>query len=851
MLWDHYTSIVQDQAREMLVHLIHETVISKIDDVVTDETTKSIEDLVESVRRQHSTVVWSYDDPSVQHEEEDSIRVPEAMNFVALELVRLFSITCPDVQSAWAKTSLNWATSCNVRHLACRSFQIFRCILTTLDLPMLGDMLARLSNTIADKATDVMEFSMEILTTLRTIIDALEPSDLQEYPQLFWNTYACLDSIHEQEFMECLTMLEKLMSKLDLGDEVIYRKILKSKPANWDASLGPLQNLIYKGTRSSITLDRSLHLMERLVAQKSVDLLGDDSRLLYTLLANLPRFLGYFDDASANLKCFATAQVLADVAASQQRDPITNVLNGFSKGNYETSHEFLEAIVLAIKVTFFPAQEYGTIHFLMGLLTNQLPSVKIYTMQVLCVIIPEIDMRKPEIHNNGHELVTPLLQLLQAEFCPQALQVLDLVASLAAPPMNADQLRMSTAGAVPTESFREQYAETESLYGIHKETGWAIPMPNMKAARTRANVHAVFYSCLPFGVSADANMQTPEIEFHKDQYESYFPSADRTATMTSEGDGTMADLVRGMSSIDDFFDDDDAESRHSFENDLSPSPRSIRIQGGPSSDMLNGDINSDTREILYDQDTAPILKKSLHRNISMASFQAGFTDASISTTLKSPIALRSVSNSSAATVIRAPQQPSVNPVTPPTRPLRPLLATAGRTVSSPAGSTNPEPSTSASSTSRPSRLSTASRITEEPLPEIDTEGDLTFFSDDEYIASASLSRTASNEIISRPPACSENIPTTTTAISSSSRPPSTRSKQGSTSSRFSRSVRRLTGGSSVSASIAGSRKSSLSGESNAGNAIINTSSAVQMTLAGPEVPRVPSVYLQNPKSAEP
>jgi hypothetical protein len=70
ILWDHYTSLVQEQAREMLVHLIHELVISKIEDEETTPNKKSIEDFVESVRQHDPKVVWAYDDSNSKDDDE-------------------------------------------------------------------------------------------------------------------------------------------------------------------------------------------------------------------------------------------------------------------------------------------------------------------------------------------------------------------------------------------------------------------------------------------------------------------------------------------------------------------------------------------------------------------------------------------------------------------------------------------------------------------------------------------------------------------------------------------------------------------------------------------------------------
>ena len=164
ILWDNYTPLVQDQAHEMLVHLIHELVISKMAEGADMEFKKSIEELIDQVRRHDPRVVWIYEESNRASEDDDGQRIPAGMNYLANEVVKVFSVAYPTIQQDWARTALLWATSCQIRHLACRSFQIFRCIPTPMGPTMLGDMLARLQNTIAADDIDVQTFSMEILT---------------------------------------------------------------------------------------------------------------------------------------------------------------------------------------------------------------------------------------------------------------------------------------------------------------------------------------------------------------------------------------------------------------------------------------------------------------------------------------------------------------------------------------------------------------------------------------------------------------------------------------------------------------------------------------------------------------
>jgi hypothetical protein len=89
--WDHYIPSVQEQAREMLVHLVHELVTAKISDEVLTPQKAKIEQLVEAMRRDEMRVVWSYEDNGKEDDDQSS-RVPAAMTYLSKELVELFSL---------------------------------------------------------------------------------------------------------------------------------------------------------------------------------------------------------------------------------------------------------------------------------------------------------------------------------------------------------------------------------------------------------------------------------------------------------------------------------------------------------------------------------------------------------------------------------------------------------------------------------------------------------------------------------------------------------------------------------------------------------------------------------------
>lgn len=613
--WDQYASIVQDQAREMLVHLIHELVISKIEPGSTEPDKKSIEDFIECVRRHDPKIMWSYSDSEVRAGEENSRAVSEPMAYVVDEVVRVLSVTYPSIKEDWGRVTMQWATSCAVRHVACRSFQVFRCIFSTLDQQMLADMLARLSNTIADDENhDYLIFSLEILTTLRSIIDALTPVDMLSYPQLFWTTCACLDTIFEREFQEGLSMFSLLLGKMDLSDPAVLKILRESQPVKWEGGFQGLHSLIYKGVRSSTSMERSLAIMERLVKLPSSDIVGSEERLLFTVLANLPRYLQHFEDDSNDVTITESAETLAFAAEGQHHTNLARALEGFASGRYRNAKDFLAQTVKASRAAFFPALEFQSLVFLLGMVNNERSWFKVKTMQVLSVLVSDVDLRKPEIANQGPDLISPLLRLLQTEHCQQALDVLDNIIEMTGTPLDNKHLRMSMAGSHSSRATRKEYDSTKSLYGIPEQSGWSIPMPAVHSAQTRSNVHAVFYT-LAYASSALGGVQeestTPEIEFHKDdyQYDSYFDC--RTATMMSDDtrvDGHMGELAMKLDSLDDFF-DDQADTT----TPLGPDEMG-RYSGG----------GIEEREHLYEQQARPILDKSMKRTPSVTSFQTGF-----------------------------------------------------------------------------------------------------------------------------------------------------------------------------------------------------------------------------------
>ena len=96
--------------------------------------------------------------------------------------------------------------------------------------------------------------------------------------------------------------------------------------------------------------------------------------------------------------------------------------------------------------------------------------------------------------SHGSDLISPLLRLLQTEFCMDALDVLDSIMTMSGSSMDKHHLRMSMTRPT-SKAVRKEYERAQSLFGIPEDSGWAIPVPAKKTDSTRANIHASFYMC--------------------------------------------------------------------------------------------------------------------------------------------------------------------------------------------------------------------------------------------------------------------------------------------------------------------------------------------------------------------
>ncbi|RKF71527.1 Cell morphogenesis protein PAG1 [Golovinomyces cichoracearum] len=552
-LWIHYIPAIREHAKELLIHLVREFVIAKINHENFVSQKKDIEAFIESIKQYDSFMSWS-DENQRSNTDELRDKIPPGMRQLVSTINESFRLTYPEIQKDWTKISLTWATSCPIKHFACRSLQVFRCIVTLLDHSMLADILQRLSNTISDQDPDVQKFSMEILTTLKCLISKLDNDELLKFPQLFWTICACLETVNEEEFQELLYMLEVFLNKIDLDNNDIRVIISEGRPAKWEGKWEGIQKLIYRGLRSSKSLDITLKMISRITQLPNDDITGDESRLMFAILANFPRLMHAMDRATIDNDNVANATLIANIAESQGHSNISRVLTRFASSQYRISEEFLVQLISAIKESFFPLWNFKGLVFLIGLLKNSLSWFKIMTFRILFAFISEIDMSKPEILSQSPDLILPLIPLLQTEYSKQALELLDRITLITSNPFDTQQNRMNITH-LSSETTRKENIITQNLLGKPESTGWALPFTAKQTSITRGNIYTIFCSCLTVENITSEFRLAQEADFQNDDLQnSQMPEIlENSLSDEGRGKGNIGELILKLDSLDGFF----------------------------------------------------------------------------------------------------------------------------------------------------------------------------------------------------------------------------------------------------------------------------------------------------------
>ncbi|KAL6930172.1 hypothetical protein ACO0SA_001579 [Hanseniaspora valbyensis] len=494
ILLDHYIPLIQESAGKILCNLIY---ILNPSHEETEITVSLIKD------KSH---LWAYNQLVKDNK---GSRSPKTMDIIIKNILTIIGGNT-HIQEVWQRVACKWATLCAVRHIACRSFQVFRCLIIVLDLKMLKEMLHRLANTICDENADVQGFSMQILMSFNAMTAELSPEKLIEFPQLFWALVACLNTVHEQEFIEVLSSLNKFISKIDLDSPDTIQCLGATFPVNWEGKFDGLQNIIMIGLRSSNSYELCLELLNKLnLLNDSKIIANSENRVLYALLSNLANFLKALDDELFLNEIIKDCDGFIGLCDRYNEPSLSRLITSLKLQKFRSRKDFISQITSFISRNYMENYAGPIVIFLIGLLLNKSKDIRKNILEFLKHFFISVDLNRPEFIGVGADLILPLLSLLLTEFESDALEVISCIPEINGNKIDKDILRISLGD----RALKNNYNSTPTLYGVPDEdSGWCIPMPAITSADTRNNVQAVYSTChIKVNVSR-VNVKNPNYE---------------------------------------------------------------------------------------------------------------------------------------------------------------------------------------------------------------------------------------------------------------------------------------------------------------------------------------------------
>ncbi|KAG1051942.1 hypothetical protein G6F43_005882 [Rhizopus delemar] len=530
---DHLTSIICDQSRCFLINLIHSIVVRQSAD---SEASKRASEIIQWLSSKEGKRLWAYENITPTNR-----RITSAVELKRLlqQVVEVFSYEDHGLRQKWGETALKWATCCSVRHIACRSFQCFRALMPSFNQHMLADMLARLSNTIADKSEEIRGFALEIILTLTEVANAMDRSQIEQFPQLFWAAVACLYSPYESEHGEALLLLEVVLSKYEN-----VSKLVESFPKDWSSEFDGLQPLLLKGLQFSSTEEKTFNVLNSISLQDNLPLIDpSETRLMYLLLGCLPRLLhGLDNEKSADPAAVELAEKLVLLFEGYGLPDTQRILMTYPIQKSKFQEDYLKQILDSIREVFLINHSIQALIFSLLLVKNKIPFYRDKGLMLISNLLPYVNAESKTNSELGIDIVTlePLLQLVSTEYADRALDILN-------------------SGIPTVTGEKPTIADGEFSWGFN----------NFAAASkmTKENIHAVVFECSSitneapidhniqfsvedFSLGGESNITTENERIFRDELMLGVGGTRNTAGQYGE------DLMNALKDLDDFFNEE-------------------------------------------------------------------------------------------------------------------------------------------------------------------------------------------------------------------------------------------------------------------------------------------------------
>ena len=357
-------------------------------------------------------------------------------NFVELESVKIiksivdtlttvFSGLKTGFRNEWADVGFKWGINCPIRHIACRSLQIYRFISSEISKNDAGKLILRISTLLGDEVPDVQGYAMECLKTLIYMLNSAE--SLEDYLEMWWAGIACLYSPHLWEYAKGIEILFIFPDRLLFNSHSVLNTLENSRPKSSDSE--PLLQKMFLGLYQDELASKTLYVFNILAPlPKSVEFLGDVShRLLCGILANVTQMMKSFESPVECKQVFEVSASLCELCTSLEYEQLSDLLLSFSKQKFRNKDDFIFQLWSVIHDIFHP-----DIKFIVSVilkLTRRKETLET-VLQVLIGLIRVLGPLKFSSLSRSTSFWSPLIDLIQSNpSSPGLIAVLDLALS--------------------------------------------------------------------------------------------------------------------------------------------------------------------------------------------------------------------------------------------------------------------------------------------------------------------------------------------------------------------------------------------------------------------------------------
>eukprot|EP01087_Luapelamoeba_hula_P008915 TRINITY_DN2269_c1_g1_i10.p1 TRINITY_DN2269_c1_g1~~TRINITY_DN2269_c1_g1_i10.p1 ORF type:complete len:2503 (-),score=428.99 TRINITY_DN2269_c1_g1_i10:100-7608(-) len=367
---DAANSLVCDHSRVLLLNLIHSLVVERLQsESEIPENCSGYEDALDLeehfLKAHENKQLWAAEDITIRRIELQSTK--ELDNLVK-RVVAIFA-TEEKLRDEWSTESLKWAISCPSSHLAARSYQVYRALLPCVTkgitpVHVLDCMFSRCRT----RTGDNLSVSLEILITLQAMVDTLDSAKFWLFREIFWAAVALLHSDYEQEYLQAVKVLSKLVTRFNFSDLAVQNVFLSVMPKAWEPPFTGLQSLVMRGLLSESTYEPCTDLIIKFTLMPCPQLFfPEPKRLLANILGLLPWLSLHITEQDPTHKCWTAFSNLAE-ASSATYPKLAKVFQNCKKRHYPSMDAFFADLYKPFASAFFPEYINYTFRFLFSLL---------------------------------------------------------------------------------------------------------------------------------------------------------------------------------------------------------------------------------------------------------------------------------------------------------------------------------------------------------------------------------------------------------------------------------------------------------------------------------------------------